>query len=272
MRFALGLEYDGAAFFGWQRQSHAASVQQSVEQALTAVADHPVNVTCAGRTDTGVHARGQVVHFDSTAKRTARQWMLGINSNLPVAVRAIWIRKVDSSFHARFGAHSRSYRYSIMNRWVRPAIGANYYGWCRDVLDEQSMHAAAQALAGQHDFSAFRSAGCSATHATRTVTSIAVQRRQDLVLIDISANAFLYHMVRNIVGSLLAVGRGDKPVHWLQEVLQGRDRKLAGVTADAQGLCFMSVRYDPKYELPEQAAAFPFANQKSVPLRSDEPG
>lgn len=258
MRYALGLEYDGAGFFGWQRQSNTASVQQSVEKALAEVANHPVTVICAGRTDTGVHARGQVVHFDSTSQRSARQWMLGINSNLPVAVRTIWIREVDDSFHARFSAYSRSYRYSILNRWVRPAIGAAYYGWCRQALDEQHMHAAAQALVGKHDFSAFRSAGCSAQNADREVTAISVQRQQELIVIDITANAFLYRMVRNIVGSLITVGCGEESVQWFKQVLQSRDRKLAGVTAEAQGLCFMSVRYDPKYELPEQTEVFPF--------------
>ncbi len=259
MRYALGLEYDGAGFFGWQRQRNSPSVQQCVERALATVANHPVTVICAGRTDTGVHARGQVVHFDSTAQRSARQWMLGVNSNLPTAVRTVWIRAVDESFHARFGAYSRSYRYSILNRWVCPAIGAAYYGWCRQVLDEQRMHAAAQVLAGKHDFSAFRSAGCSAQHATREVTAISVQRQADRVFIDITANAFLYHMVRNIVGSLVAVGCAEKSAQWLTKVLQSGDRKLAGVTAQAQGLCFMQVRYDPKYALPEQVEAFPFA-------------
>ncbi len=262
MRYALGLEYDGAEFFGWQRQSDTVTVQQAVEKALGVVANHPVAVICAGRTDTGVHARGQVVHFDSPSQRSARQWLLGINSNLPDAVRSVWIREVDDSFHARFGAYSRSYRYSIMNRWVRPAIGAAYYGWCREVLDEQRMHTAAQALRGKHDFSAFRSAGCSAQHATREVTAINVQRQEDRVIIDITANAFLYHMVRNIVGSLVAVGLGEKSVQWFREVLQGRDRKLAGVTAESQGLCFMHVRYDRKYDLPEQAEAFPFAKNE----------
>ena len=262
MRYALGLEYDGAEFFGWQRQSDTATVQQAVEKALGVVANHPVTVICAGRTDTGVHARGQVVHFDSPSQRTARQWMLGINSNLPDAVRSIWIREVDDSFHARFGAYSRSYRYCIINRWVRPAIGTAYYGWCREPLDEQCMHTAAQELAVRHDFSAFRSAGCSAQHATREITSISVQRQEDQVIIDITANAFLYHMVRNIVGSLMAVGVGDKSVQWFQEVFEGRDRKLAGVTAESQGLCFMNVRYDRKYNLPEQAAAFPFSVAK----------
>jgi len=257
MRYALGLEYDGAGFFGWQRQSNAASVQQSVENALSVVANHSLAVTCAGRTDTGVHARGQVVHFDSPSQRTQRQWLLGINSNLPAAVRALWIREVDAAFHARFGALSRRYRYSILNRWVRPALGATYYGWCRDALDEHRMHEAAQALVGVHDFSAFRSSGCSAQHACREVMAVSVKRQKEVVLVDITANAYLYHMVRNIVGSLVAVGRGRQSVQWFRDVFQGKDRKLAGVTAEPQGLCFMGVRYDPKYGLPERAVAFP---------------
>ena len=259
MRYALGIEYDGAEFNGWQRQSHAPSVQQSVEKALAVVANHPVTVICAGRTDSGVHARGQVVHFDSPSERSERQWILGINSNLPDAVRILWVRQVDDSFHARFGAHSRSYQYSILNRRVRPAIGVAYYGWCRDALDEGCMHEAAQVLSGRHDFSAFRSSGCSAQHAIREVTAINVTRQKDVVKIDITANAFLYHMVRNIVGSLIAVGHGERSIQWFADVFHGRDRKLAGVTAESQGLCFMHVRYDPKYNLPENIEAFPFA-------------
>jgi tRNA pseudouridine38-40 synthase len=258
MRYALGLEYDGSDFCGWQRQSHAPSVQLSVEKALGIVANHPVTIICAGRTDTGVHARGQVVHFDSSSVRTARQWMLGVNSNLPDSVKAVWIRVVDDDFHARFGAYARSYRYSIINRWVKPAIGADFYGWCRDPLDENRMHEASQVLLGKHDFSAFRSAGCSAQHATREVAAISVSREGDIVSIDITANAFLYHMVRNIVGSLISVGTGEKTTEWFQQVFLGRDRNLAGVTADSRGLCFMFVRYDAKYQLPEKSDALPF--------------
>ena len=259
MRYALGIEYDGTDFFGWQRQSHAPSVQQAVEAAVSTVANHPVVVTCAGRTDTGVHARGQVVHFDSPSERTQRQWVLGINSNLPDSVCGLWIRPVDDDFHARFGAYSRSYRYSIMNRWVRPAIGVSQYAWCRQSLDAEKMHETAQVLSGRHDFSAFRSAGCSAQHAVREVTDIGVNRQDNVVSIDITANAFLYHMVRNIAGSLIAVGTGEKSHQWFADVFNGRDRKSAGVTADAQGLCFMSVRYDPKYDIPESPEPFPFA-------------
>lgn len=261
MRYALGIEYDGAAFCGWQRQSHAASVQQCVEKALETVANHEVTVICAGRTDTGVHARGQVVHFDSPSDRSERQWILGINSNLPDAVRVVWLRKVDDSFHARFGAHSRTYQYRILNRWVRPAIGVSYMAWCRDRLDEKSMHEAALLLIGKHDFSAFRSAGCSAQHASREVTDISVTRQGDMVIVDITANAFLYHMVRNIVGSLIAIGQGDKSIQWFNDVFAGRDRKLAGVTAESQGLYFMNVRYDPKHGLPLEQEPFPFADK-----------
>ncbi|MGA9572698.1 MAG: tRNA pseudouridine(38-40) synthase TruA [Lysobacterales bacterium] len=251
MRYALGIEYDGAGFCGWQRQDHSLSVQHCVEKAVAAVANHPVTVICAGRTDTGVHARGQVTHFDSPSERSERQWVLGINSNLPVSVRVLWVRAVDDSFHARFGAYSRSYRYSILNRWVRPAIGVSYYGWCRGALDEERMHEAAQVLLGRHDFSAFRSAGCSAQHAIREVTAIGVSREKATVNIDISANAFLYHMVRNIVGSLIPVGKGEKSVQWFAEIFRGQDRARAGVTAEPQGLCFMNVRYDHKYGLPD---------------------
>ncbi len=251
MRHALGLEYDGTEFCGWQRQQNSPSVQQCVEEALSSVANHRVIVICAGRTDTGVHACCQVVHFDSQSERTARQWVLGVNSHLPVGVRVLWLCKVDDGFHARFGACSRTYHYRILNRPVRPALGHSYLGWCREPLDADQMHKAAQILLGVHDFSAFRSAGCSAQHATREVSTIDVIRHGDIVQIEITANAFLYHMVRNIVGSLMSVGRGEESVRWFNELLQSRDRKLAGVTAEPQGLCFVRVRYEPKYKLPE---------------------
>lgn len=259
MRYAIGIEYDGTGFCGWQRQDHSPSVQLSVEQALSRVANHSATVICAGRTDSGVHARCQVAHFDSDAGRTSRQWLLGINSNLPDSVCVLWIREVDDSFHARFSALSRSYQYRIMNRWVRPAIGVSYNAWCRRELDAEKMHRASQSLLGTHDFSAFRSAGCSSQHAIRELTNIEVRRSDDLVLIDVTANAFLYHMVRNIAGSLIEVGRGEKPVEWIRDVLDKGDRKQAGVTAESQGLYFLNVRYDPKYRLPLLPEAFPFA-------------
>jgi len=257
MRYALGIEYDGAGFCGWQRQNHSPSVQSCVEKAIEVVANNPVTIVCAGRTETGVHARGQVAHFDSPSERSDRQWVLGINSNLPDAVRVLWVRAVDDSFHARFGAFSRSYQYNILNRWVRPAIGVSYYGWCREPLDTKRMHEAAQVLQGRHDFSAFRSTGCSAQHAIREVTTISVSRKEEIVTIDISANAFLYHMVRNIVGCLIPVGTGEKSIQWFTEVFRGRDRAVAGVTAEPQGLCFMNGRYEPRYGLPDSEGALP---------------
>jgi tRNA pseudouridine38-40 synthase len=259
MRYALGIEYDGAGFSGWQRQNHSPSVQQNVEKAIGVVANHPITVICAGRTDSGVHARGQVAHFDSSSNRSERQWVLGINSNLPKTVRVLWVREVDDSFHARFGAISRSYQYSILNRRVPPAIGVSHYGWCRTTLDENLMQEAAQVLQGRHDFSAFRSSGCSAQHAIREVTEISVSRQDRFVRIDITANAFLYHMVRNIVGSLIPIGKGEKSAQWFADVFHGKDRKKAGVTAEPQGLCFMSVRYDPKYNLPDSEEILVFS-------------
>jgi tRNA pseudouridine38-40 synthase len=237
-------------------------VQLALEQAISKVADHPVTVIAAGRTDTGVHALGQVAHFDSEARRSERQWVLGINSNLPDTVRVLWSRCVDADFHARFGAFSRSYRYRIMNRWVRPAVGVSQFCWCRDPLDEERMHEAAQVLVGRHDFSAFRSAGCSAQHAVREVTDVSVTREGAVVNIDIAANAFLYHMVRNIAGSLMAVGSGEENVEWFESIFTGRDRNRAGVTADARGLYFMNVRYDPRYGLPDNAEPFPAADDR----------
>lgn len=257
MRYALGIEYDGAGFSGWQRQDHAPSVQQALERAAAAVADHPVTIVAAGRTDTGVHALGQVAHFDSRARRSERQWVLGINSKLPDAVRVLWVRSVDDSFHARFGAFSRSYRYRIMNRWVRPAVGVDHFCWCREPLDEARMHDAAQVLLGRHDFSAFRSAGCSAQHAIREVTMVSVTRDGPVVEIEIAANAFLYRMVRNIAGSLMAVGKGEESPEWFARVFEAGDRTKAGVTADPQGLYFLNVRYDPRYGLPEAPEPFP---------------
>jgi len=172
----------------------------------------------------------------------------------------LWLRSVTDDFHARFSAFARSYRYRIMNRWIRPAIGRHYYGWCRVPLDEGSMHEAACLLHGKHDFSAFRSAGCTAQHAEREILDISVSREGDVVSIDVTANAFLYHMVRNIAGSLIMVGCGDKPAAWLGEVLRGKDRKRAGVTAEPQGLCLLGVRYQAAHGLPETAAAFPEAD------------
>jgi tRNA pseudouridine38-40 synthase len=257
MRYALGIEYDGSGFFGWQSQLQSPTVQETVEQALSAVADSKVSVVCAGRTDTGVHARCQVAHFDTSAERSDRSWILGTNSRLPDSVSVLWVQAAGEEFHARFSAFERSYRYTICNRWVRPAIGRKQMTWHRRPLDGELMHRAAQSLRGEHDFSAFRSSGCRARHAVREITQISVEREGDLVCIDVSANGFLYHMVRNIAGSLMEIGAGVKPVDWMQELLDGRDRTRAGVTAPPEGLCFVGVLYPEYFGLPLVPAAFP---------------
>jgi tRNA pseudouridine38-40 synthase len=222
-RIALGIEYDGSAFRGWQSQAHATGIQSLVERALAAVADHPVEVTAAGRTDAGVHALMQVVHFDTTAERTERGWMLGATSNLPKQITVLWARGVSDAFHARYSAQARSYRYYILNRPVRAAIGADYVSWVREPLDEGRMHAAAQFLLGEHDFSSFRAAQCQARTPMRRVFEVSVQRFGAVLELQITANAFLHHMVRNIAGVLIAIGTGERPIDWTREVLEARD-------------------------------------------------
>ena len=250
MRIALGIEYDGSAFNGWQRQSHAPSVQAALERALSKVADHPVDVVCAGRTDTGVHATAQVVHFDTRAERSLRSWLLGGNSNLPPEVAITWVQPVSEDFHARFRATARRYRYIILNRGHRPALLRNRVCWEHRPLDVEAMRAAARPLLGEHDFSAFRALACQARHPVRTLHRLELQRRGDLILLDVEANAFLHHMVRNLAGSLIAVGRGEQPVDWLAELLAGRDRSRSGITAPAGGLYFVKVAYPPEFDLP----------------------
>ncbi|TAL73085.1 MAG: tRNA pseudouridine(38-40) synthase TruA [Rhodanobacter sp.] len=252
MRIAFGIEYDGTDFLGWQRLSHGETVQGTVEQALSQVASQPVTVTCAGRTDTGVHGRCQVVHFDAEVARSLRAWQLGTTSNLPPSIAVVWAREVDPAFHARFSARSRRYRYSLLNRPIRAALDARYVTWERLPLDAARMQAAAQVLVGEHDFSAFRAASCQARHARRCVLAVRVQREGDIVMVDIEANAFLHHMVRNIVGSLLPVGRGEQPPEWIAELLAGRDREVAGPTAPPTGLTFIGPRYEAHWGLPAE--------------------
>jgi tRNA pseudouridine38-40 synthase len=252
MRIALGIEYDGTDFLGWQRLAHGPSVQSAVEEALGFVADHPVAVICAGRTDAGVHADGQVVHFDTDAAREPRAWVLGATSRLPGAIAVLWAREVPEAFHARFSARVRCYRYEILNRAIRPARDARFVAWERVPLDAAAMHAAARALLGEHDFSAFRAVSCQASHARRNVTEIGVRRAGQRVIVEIAANAFLHHMVRNIVGSLIEVGRGERAPAWVAELLATRDRGAAGVTAPAQGLTFIGPRYPAQWGLPPE--------------------
>ncbi len=250
MRIALGIEYDGTDFFGWQRLRDGNSIQSVVETALSFVADESIEVVCAGRTDAGVHAVCQVIHFDTQALRSERGWTLGANSRLPASIAVRWAKPVSGDFHARFGARGRRYRYRILNRPVRPALQARYVTWERQPLDATLMHRAAQALIGEHDFSAFRTVACQARTPTRCVREISVARDGEDVVIDIQANAFLHHMVRNIVGSLLPIGRGDEPAAWIAQLLGGRDRALAGPTAPASGLTFLGPLFPQESGLP----------------------
>lgn len=251
-RIALGIEYNGSLFNGYQLQSAGTrTVQGELERALSKVANEPVRLTCAGRTDTGVHATGQVVHFDTTVERELKAWMLGGNTNLPRDISIHWVRQVSDEFSARFSAVSRSYRYILFNRKVRSAVFQHNVSWSFEPLDATMMNEAAQLLIGEHDFSAFRSSQCQARHAVREMQAISVKRETDYVILDIKANAFLHHMVRNIMGTLMVIGRGEQPVAWMQELLQAQDRKKAGMTAQAAGLYLINVEYPKEHGLPD---------------------
>jgi tRNA pseudouridine38-40 synthase len=250
MRLALGIEYDGTGYVGWQRQTSGVGVQEMVEKAVAVVAAEAVDVVCAGRTDAGVHAGAQVVHFDTTAERSPRGWMLGINSNLPPDISVSWATPVKPDFHARFSAESRTYRYLILNRLARSALYHCRAWWVHKPLDELAMQRAADQLLGEHDFSSFRAAGCQASTAIRQITELAVRRRDSWVEITVTANAFLQHMVRNITGTLVAVGTGERPPDWVGSVLRQADRKAAGVAAPAQGLTLTAVKYPAGFRVP----------------------
>lgn len=249
-RIALGIEYIGTQFRGWQSQyDPVRTVQGCVEAALSRVAAHPVTVTCAGRTDAGVHASGQVVHFDTTAVRPPSAWVRGGNAHLPVDVSIRWAQVVDVSFNARFSALSRHYRYLIDNRPQRSALQHERAYWYHYPLDTVRMQQAADYLLGEHDFSAFRAAECQAHHAWRRLDRLQISRSGDTLSIDVTANAFLHHMVRNIVGVLVPVGGGLKPAVWAQQVLQAQDRTQAGMTVPAHGLYLVAVHYPAHFGL-----------------------
>ena len=251
MRIALGIEYDGSQFCGWQMQRHGTrTVQEVVENALSIVADEKIQIVCAGRTDTGVHATGQVVHFDTGACRDEKAWVLGVNAHLPDDVASIWSRNVDDDFSARFTATARQYRYVILNRKGRAATFNNKVTWRHGVIDAEAMHEAAQSLIGERDFSSFRSSACQSEHGWRNIHFVNIHRKDDFIYIDIEANAFLHHMVRNIVGSLLMIGQGEKPVEWMSELIDLKDRNQAGPTAPADGLYLVKVTYPDSYQIP----------------------
>lgn len=257
MRIALGIEYDGSAYNGWQRQHGARTVQAELETALSRVANEAVALSCAGRTDSGVHALYQVVHFDTVAERSARSWVLGTNSNLPPDVAVLWARRVPPDFHARFSATSRLYHYLILNRQARPGQWHGKVTWeCRP-LDCAQMAVAASYWLGEHDFSSFRAQGCQARHPVRTVHQCEVSERAGLIVLSVEANAFLQHMVRNFAGVLLDIGMGRHPPEWARDVLEYRARERGGVTAPPHGLYLSAVRYPAEFELPAPAGTVP---------------
>jgi tRNA pseudouridine38-40 synthase len=249
-RIALGIEYDGSAFAGWQYQHHARSVQGELQQALARVADHPVELVAAGRTDAGVHALEMVAHFDSPAARPLHAWVFGTNANASTEVSVLWAHGVPDTFNARHDARARRYLYRILDRRVRPSLERHRVCWVRDALDAAAMDEAAQALVGHHDFSAFRAAECQSPTPMRRLHELRVERVGPYVELRLRANAFLHHMVRNIAGSLILVGRGERPAGWVGDVLRGRDRTRAGPTAPPQGLYFAGAEYDDGFGLP----------------------
>ncbi len=251
-RIACRVEYNGSKFNGWQIQPdpNAPTVQAAVEAALSSVAATSVRVLCAGRTDTGVHGHAQIIHFDTPVERAPKAWVMGGNASLPAEVRLHWAQAVPEDFHARFSALSRRYRYVIANTAVRPALLPGLVTWHRYPLDAQAMHTAGQSLLGERDFSAFRAASCQSTTPMRNVQEVSVRRSGDFVVIEIRANAFLHHMVRNIAGSLMAVGSGRQNQGWIAELMALRDRTLAADTAPPDGLYLTDIEYPERYGLP----------------------
>lgn len=259
MRIAAGIEYNGAAFHGWQSQTHDRNVQDCLELALGRVADHPIRVHCAGRTDTGVHALQQIIHFDTESSRENHAWVLGSNAHLPGDVRVLWAVPVDEDFHARFSAIGREYCYYILNRIAAPAVQSRQLTWeCRD-LDAERMARAAAALIGEHDFTSYRAVACQARSPVREVRELEVSRRGNIIVLRIRANAFLHHMVRNVAGVLMTIGRGAREVAWAGQVLDARDRTLGGVTAPPDGLYLTDVEYPARHALPKLRPAVLFA-------------
>jgi tRNA pseudouridine38-40 synthase len=250
VRIALGVEYDGSCFNGWQSQPDVPNVQDTLQAALGGIASEPVSVLAAGRTDAGVHALQQVVHFDTGMDRPLTAWVRGANALLPQGVAVLWARAVPEEFHARFSAQARSYRYLLLNRPVRSALQHDKVGWFHAPLDLDRMREAAQHLLGEHDFSAFRSSECQAKTPIKRLTQLAIDRQDDMITFDLTAGAFLHHMVRNIVGSLVYVGKGKHPPGWMAQVLARRDRGLAAPTFSPCGLYLRRITYDGKWRLP----------------------
>ncbi len=248
---ALGIEYDGSRYCGWQRQTHSPSIQETLEKVLSSIADELVQVFCAGRTDTGVHATGQVVHFQSSKFRPDKAWILGANTQLPNDIAVRWVQAVSSDFHARFSATARRYRYLIANTKAKPAIGHFGLTWIRQPLDLVAMNQACQYFPGEQNFSSFQAASCQSPTPMRNIHHLYVKKVGSYLIIDIKANAFLHHMVRNIAGTLIEIGRGNKTVDWTKMLLEAQDRKLAAATASPKGLYLVEVDYPDEFALPK---------------------
>ncbi|HUX91102.1 MAG TPA: tRNA pseudouridine(38-40) synthase TruA [Gallionellaceae bacterium] len=251
MRIALGLEYDGSPYCGWQSQPDGSTVQDVLQLALSQIAGESIGVIAAGRTDTGVHALEQVIHFDTQTSRPLTAWVRGVNALLPSSVAVLWAHAVDDEFHARFSAQARSYRYQLFCRPVRSALQHGKVGWFHQPLDVDKMREAAQLLLGEHDFSAFRASACQAKSPVKTLSQMDIQQQGGLISMNLTANAFLHHMVRNIVGCLVYVGKGKHPPLWMREVLEGRERSQAAPTFAPDGLYLRRITYDPKWGLPQ---------------------
>ena len=251
MRIALGIEYNGCPFFGWQSQAEGQTVQDTLQLALSQIAGEQISVIAAGRTDTGVHALEQVVHFDTQIVRPLTAWVRGVNALLPESIAVCWAHPVPDEFHARFSAHGRSYRYVLINRATRPAIHVGKVGWYHAPLDLTAMQAASKFLLGEHDFSALRAAQCQAKSPVKHLQKLSISKQGEMLIFDVSANAFLHHMVRNMVGCLVYIGKGKYPPSWLAEVLASRERSKAAPTFSPNGLYLQRIKYEAKWGLPQ---------------------
>ena len=245
----MGVEYDGSAYNGWQKQNIGLGIQTVVEKALSKVANHQINSICAGRTDTGVHARSQVIHFDTITERDNYGWLAGVNSNLPPDINITWVKNVNNDFHARFSASKRKYSYKILNQKTRSSLSRNYFWWVYDELDVNQMQSGAKYLIGKHDFTSFRATSCQASSPIREIFDIQIQKNDEGLRITLTANAYLQRMVRNIVGALVQIGKQEKDAKWMHDVLKGRDRKLAGIAAPAHGLTLLAVKYPSEFDI-----------------------
>jgi tRNA pseudouridine38-40 synthase len=257
-RIALGIEYDGRGFCGWQTQPGGCAIQDHVERALAEIHGVPVHTVTAGRTDAGVHALGQVVHFDALNARPESAWVKGVNAHLPTGISVLWAKPVPSNFDARHRALERAYRYVLLNRPARPAMLAGRVGWVHGALDDRAMAEAASRLLGVHDFSAFRAAECQARSPIRELRRASLTRQGEFLCFEFRANAFLHHQIRNMVGALVWVGLGRRPVEWVSEVLESRNRSLGAATFAPDGLYLVEVRYDASLALPEPSTTMPF--------------